>query len=341
MNETVCAVVVTYNRKELLVECLDALLKQTRPLDAIYIIDNASTDKTPELLKEKGYIQEFPPKELTEPWEREFSANAKTNEKAPTKIHYVRMYENTGGAGGFYEGVKRGYERGYDWLWLMDDDVRAKENGLETMLRYGKVAECIHPSKEYYDGAEFHWDYYFSTRTGRSFTVEERLTITREGLTFKEVNYGCFEGMFIHRRLVKKIGLPDPRFFIYGDDTVYGFLASKEGKNIYIPNVCLIKMLKPQKKASHFWGLMSGRQNTFHLYYGFRNMFLVAAYLRRYDPLAITAYWFIAARFVRGLIGIILLDERKLHRIHVLFRALLDGFQGRWGKCEIPLSTNS
>ena len=41
---TVCAIVVTFNRKELLIDCLDSLREQTRPLDAIYIIDNASTD---------------------------------------------------------------------------------------------------------------------------------------------------------------------------------------------------------------------------------------------------------------------------------------------------------
>ena len=51
----VAAVVVTYNRKELLMECLEALLRQTRPLQAIYIIDNASTDGTPELLHREGY----------------------------------------------------------------------------------------------------------------------------------------------------------------------------------------------------------------------------------------------------------------------------------------------
>ena len=53
-TETVCVVVVTYNRKELLIECLEALSKQTRPLDGIYIIDNASADGTPELLLGKG-----------------------------------------------------------------------------------------------------------------------------------------------------------------------------------------------------------------------------------------------------------------------------------------------
>ena len=55
-KETICAVVVTYNRKELLIECLEALLKQTRQLDGIYIIDNSSKDETPELLKEKGFL---------------------------------------------------------------------------------------------------------------------------------------------------------------------------------------------------------------------------------------------------------------------------------------------
>lgn len=49
-RDTVCAVVVTYNRKGLLIECLEALRRQTRPLQAIYLIDNASTDGTPEFL---------------------------------------------------------------------------------------------------------------------------------------------------------------------------------------------------------------------------------------------------------------------------------------------------
>ena len=56
-EDTTCAVVVTYNRKELLIECLESLRKQTKPLNAIYIIDNASTDGTPNLLLEKEFIK--------------------------------------------------------------------------------------------------------------------------------------------------------------------------------------------------------------------------------------------------------------------------------------------
>ena len=46
------------------------------------------------------------------------------------------MHENTGGAGGFHEGVKRAYKKGYDWLWLMDDDVEVKEDTLEKLGKY-------------------------------------------------------------------------------------------------------------------------------------------------------------------------------------------------------------
>ena len=164
-QETVCAVVVTYNRKNLLIECLEAIRKQTRPVDAIYIIDNASTDGTPELLLEKGYIKELPPTNLTGPWEKTFEIKNLTDGK-PIKLHYVRMHENTGGAGGFHEGVKRAYERKYDWLWLMDDDVEALRDGLEQMLEYKTMSKCIHPSKIYKDGTKFEWMWYINSCKG-------------------------------------------------------------------------------------------------------------------------------------------------------------------------------
>lgn len=59
MSERVCAVIVTYNRKALLRECLKAVLSQTRPPDHVLVVDNASTDGTPEMLQE-----EFPQVEV-------------------------------------------------------------------------------------------------------------------------------------------------------------------------------------------------------------------------------------------------------------------------------------
>lgn len=213
-KEKIAAVVVTYNRKQLLSECLHSLLEQSYPLDAIYIIDNASTDGTPEYLMEKGFIdkQLFSEKEPTKflktiPLP---SFQAKTVE-----IHYVRMHENIGGAGGFYEGVKRGYETGYDWLWLMDDDCRSAKNCLENLLKQKSKDTVLGPMvlnvKE------------------KPVWFEEKVIKGKQ-----QTDSLAFNGFFIHRMLIKKIGYPIREFFIYCDDKEYSFRATSRGYNLFV-----------------------------------------------------------------------------------------------------------
>ena len=50
----VAAIVVTYNRKQLLKECLNAILNQTAEVERIIVINNASTDGTEDLFKKNG-----------------------------------------------------------------------------------------------------------------------------------------------------------------------------------------------------------------------------------------------------------------------------------------------
>ena len=78
------AVIVTYNRKDLLKESIEALCGQTRPSD-IMVVDNASTDGTEEMVRE--IMASMP----------EHSEHG--------KIIYHNMGENLGGAGGFSFGV--------------------------------------------------------------------------------------------------------------------------------------------------------------------------------------------------------------------------------------------
>ncbi|MDW8464040.1 MAG: glycosyltransferase [Geminocystis sp.] len=172
-RETVCAIVVTYNRKKLLLECLEAIRRQTRPVQGIYIIDNASTDGTPEFLKENGYINELPPENLAKPWEREFTIENLVDGKE-IRVYYVRMHENTGGAGGFHEGVKRAYEKGYDWLWLMDDDVEPLPDGLHKQLSYKHLGLCMHPTKVTIDGEIFPFEGILDIATGFVYLQEKR-----------------------------------------------------------------------------------------------------------------------------------------------------------------------
>ena len=109
MEASAAAVVVTYNRKALLKECLDAILSQSHPVERIILIDNASTDGTEEMLRTAGLLQD-------------------------ARMRYVRMETNTGGSGGFCEGLRIGRDCGCDWLWLMDDDTVPAADCLEKLL---------------------------------------------------------------------------------------------------------------------------------------------------------------------------------------------------------------
>jgi rhamnopyranosyl-N-acetylglucosaminyl-diphospho-decaprenol beta-1,3/1,4-galactofuranosyltransferase len=143
MSEKVAAVVVTYNREQLLSECLEAIKNQSRKLDAIYIVDNKSDKPTPELLIKKGWIDNFP--EIS-PEENEIQEKRIENEQNGISLNvvYIRKKENDGGAGGFYEGIKQAYEGGYDLIWIMDDDVIPRLEALqELILASGRLKNLV------------------------------------------------------------------------------------------------------------------------------------------------------------------------------------------------------
>lgn len=243
-KDRVCAVVVTYNRKQLLLECLEALTKQSRPLQAIYLIDNASTDGTPEILLEKKYIQELPPQRLKEPWEKEFEIKNLIDGQ-PIKLYYVRVDKNVGGSGGFYEGVKRGYERGYDWLWLMDDDSEPVTNCLENLIsRSDKETVILCP----YIKGEVRIQKYYHKRF--NFLLMERKWNIDGSLENKiEIDANAFIGPLIRVESIKVVGLPFKDFFIMDDDTEYTYRFKRTGKLYLIKDAIILhKDKKPQKK---------------------------------------------------------------------------------------------
>ena len=105
----VLSIVVTYNRKKLLEECILALKSQENFKTDILIIDNASTDGTEEMVKKK------------------FSND----------VIYQNTGSNLGGAGGFNFGIKKSFDLGkeYDYLWVMDDDTIPKKDALFEILK--------------------------------------------------------------------------------------------------------------------------------------------------------------------------------------------------------------
>lgn len=183
----VCAVVVTYNRAELLVKGLDGLMNQTCPPDEILVVDNASTDGTLDMLA-----------------------------AAYPEVVVHRLSDNTGASGGFSEGVRVAHERGFDWLWLLDDDVVAEPECLQEMLDVAEASarKVVAPRRRSAEGAYPRNEAIIDEAT-QSYTApqsDERWVL---------IDVFTFEGPLIHRSVIDRVGLPNAHFFITADDTEY------------------------------------------------------------------------------------------------------------------------
>ncbi len=288
-NETVCAIVVTFNRKKLLLECLEALLNQTYPLNAIYILDNASTDGTPELLKEKGFIKNLPPKSTVKPWEH--TKDIKVKNKL-VKIHYVKMNKNTGGAGGFHEGIKRAFEKGYNWLWVMDDDAEPFEDTLSNLLEASKKnnLKAIAPviiNKEY---VQFYHHKQFDKFGNEKYFLPAKVSELVKNKLIK-IKANAFVGLLINRDCVEKVGFPNKCFFIWGDDTDYTLRISKEC-GLYLYTGAFIKhkdgnySIKKEIKGTtvdknNAWKVSFGVRNTLYIRKHYFGKFAFLMYIFR------------------------------------------------------------
>jgi glycosyltransferase involved in cell wall biosynthesis len=203
--------IVTYNRSGLLTRLLESIMRMDPKPGHVVIIDNASVDDTTEL------VESF-------------------RERLGTELVYRRLETNTGGSGGFSEGVRVAYELGSTWMWLMDDDVEVLPDGLARMGHWAPRFQSIQGRRYDYDGSEFYWQYRIAEPLGIPIPFAPA-GFDESG--FKEMNSGCFEGMFIHRDIVAQIGLPDPRFFIYWDDQMYGWLASRITTSVIVDEFVL------------------------------------------------------------------------------------------------------
>ena len=240
MKKKITAVVVTYNRLNLLKKCISALKKQTFPLDNIIVINNDSQDGTTEWLYTQGDLD---------------------------VIHQA----NVGGSGGFAKGLEYAFSKGFDWIWAMDDDVNPSNTCLENLLKYTKddigilVPLRIQDGKYYLEETcKLNFSNFFSPLKEKELTesdIQDKLKIPIEGMTF--------EGPLINCNLIKKIGLPNKDYFILYDDTDYSYRSVINGFPVFlIPEAIMNKELIIN---ASFGQSKNNRSQIWKTYYLIRN----------------------------------------------------------------------
>lgn len=267
-------VIVTYKRQEL----LDGLLKSILLLDEapwrVYVVDNENSEKTRAVIDAYAKIAD---EGLT-------AADWSVGVEAPSnRLVYVPMSSNTGGAGGFSEGVKLAYQAGAEWFWLMDDDVEVLPDAIERLAAWTEGFDVIQGARLDYDGGPFYWQYRFIEPLGMYNPIASSKPT---GTGYHDTNAMCFEGALFSRKVVEELGPPDERFFIYWDDCVYGYRASKHFKGAAIDDV----IMRRARDVSH-WEVTGVRQlngsSDMTRYHVMRNRGHMANYMKQegdYSP---------------------------------------------------------
>ena len=237
--DKIIAVIVTYNRCDLLLECICALKKSIYPVDVL-IVDNASTDGTEQRIRflvEEG------------------------------KIFYVNTGKNLGGAGGFNFGLKKAYEMGYAFFWLMDDDTIVKPDSLAKLLEAKKIIGnefgFLSSLAIWKDGTICHMNHHHVAPNWN-----EKKNLLEKGIL--QIEIATFVSFFIGRNTVKKLGFPIKEYFIWGDDTEYSLRISAQYPSYLVFNSKVVHKMKENQSASNFADF-SDINRINRMFYAFRN----------------------------------------------------------------------
>ena len=199
MDTGIAAIIVTYNRKDLLLRCIESIQSQMHSVSEIIVVDNASIDGTMKVLEE-----EFP------------------------EVTHLRQSENRGPAGGFAAGIKCGFDHGHDWLWVFNDDARPSTGSLRRLLesaeqlrenghRIGMLAPVAVDTSNADAVIQWQWQNR-NLKRPIPFSINP---VPSDILTFN----GCL----ISNELVDVVGIPYSPYFMQMEEHEYALRARRTG----------------------------------------------------------------------------------------------------------------
>lgn len=220
----IAAVVVTFNRSELLLGCLRALNEQTRRLDAIYVVDNASTDSTEDTV-------------------------SRFSREAAIPVLYRRLEKNLGGAGGFSFGTRLGMQEGFDWLWLMDDDGVPAATALAEIMAVGSEMGVVNSLVADIQGDN---DLAFPLE---NFPGIQSVQQAQAAGPVIQGSASPFNGTLVSAKVFGKIGYPSRGFFIWGDEVDFLQRAKRAGFAVGTATHALHRHPKNKKSQKSLLGV--------------------------------------------------------------------------------------
>lgn len=307
-QESVASVTVAYNEAHVLPRQLDALFGQTRHLQEIIVVDNASTDGVRAMLAER-----YP------------------------QVTVLTMRENMGVGGALAAGMAyAALEKRHDWVWTFDADSVPSGDALEALLegvesQNGRDSELgIVASMPVHRGTGACYTPLF----WRDGFVKPPAEVLRQPMCYADlvISSGCM----VRREVVENIGLPRADFFMDFIDFEYCLRARSHGYNVAV--VTRSQLSHEIGNARKVWLLRSRLWPGYapwREYYLTRNL-AYAAWQLYPSP---GAKRFVVRHLTRHAIGVVLFSSGKLACLKMMTQGFGDGIRGSLGVRFRPPAT--
>lgn len=297
----ICAIVVTYNRKRMLEKCLRTILDGHLVPDHTLVVDNASSDGTVEFVEATFH----------------------------SDVSVLKLPQNRGGAGGFKAGLEEALRLGYEYFWLMDDDHEVANDALEIMkdVLEKQSADVVGPVilSSARDGS-LSWEIGPERVKYRDYETMRR---DWGGTGWFSKIPDAFNAALYRRSVFERLGLPDDRLFIRGDEVEFGLRMEAHhvsavvatSAKVYHPaavgDKCVVLALGNMKLTAYYTG------NRLKDYCIFRNRAFYYKKHRRYkhlllDPPRYMWFFLLTRRF-------------DLRGLRLWMRGYIDGLLGKFG----------
>lgn len=279
----VAAVVMTHNRCHRLRRWMRCITEQTRTVDEVIVVDNGSLDGTPAMVRD-----EFP------------------------HVTLIELGENLGPSAAAAHGMQYALERGFDWIWIFDDDAFPGPEALTTAFEVARACDDRHLGMVWLPFSDFGgWRWH-----GRKMPVSLR-EMSDDGRTPFKIDMVDLNMTLISRDLVAAIGFPRDDFFIMMWSSEYCLRAGDAGYSIWVAPEILVRHEHAGSTGCGVW----------RTYYQTRNQ-LVMALERR----SVALLWWWLVRQVRLVAGELLRHPHKRTRLKLRMLGCWDAICRRTGK---------
>lgn len=233
------ATVVTFNKIDMLKECLESLLHQTQEVDKIIVVDNGSTDGSREYLKEiKNEI-----------------------------IIPIYSERNLGGAGGFNLAIKSAMTYSPDYIWVMDDDTIPNKDSL------GNFYDSIAILKGEFGFLSSNVLWVDGTPCLMNIPKVSKDWNSKASIGLIKLDSASFVSMLINSNIIKEIGYPISDFFIWGDDVEYSTRISKLKESYLVSDSIVIHKMNENTEVNI---MKENKDRIDRYFYDIRNKFFIA-----------------------------------------------------------------